>query len=275
MPRPDFRSLLWSASRRVYMHARGEGRNEMTTNGELDLQHRALDTAPADVPLVVLDVGANYGLWTLASADRAGLRPDARFVAFEPIPSIHDALVARLAAHPAAARLHVVRAALSDAPGTAEMSVSTGGNSSLGVAFAGAEATAATVDVNTLDLYCAAEGIERVRLVKCDAEGFDFEVVRGSRRMFDEERIDLFQFEYNHRWMAQRWFLRDVFERFRGTPYAVGKICAGRIEVYDEWHPEMERFFEANYLIAHRRALPDVAPQYGRVGRRNAWRALA
>jgi len=35
----------------------------------------------------------------------------------------------------------------------------------------------------------------------------------------------------------------------------VGKVVGNKIELYREWHPELEKFFEANYLIVHNSAL--------------------
>ena len=52
----------------------------------------------------------------------------------------------------------------------------------------------------------------RFALVKIDTEGHDLTVLRGARAMLAEHRIAVVQFEYNHRWVFARAFLRDAFE---------------------------------------------------------------
>ncbi len=77
--------------------------------------------------------------------------------------------------------------------------------------------------------------------------------------MFRQGRVDVWQFEYNHRWLAGRAQLRDVFDFIADKPYRLGKLHADGIEVYEQWHPELERFFEANYvLIRHGSVLERV-----------------
>jgi hypothetical protein len=94
-----------------------------------------------------------------------------------------------------------------------------------------------------------------VHLVKSDTEGHDLRVLSGARKMLSQGRIDVFQFEYNQRWITARFFLKDAFALVAGMPYTVARIRPSHIELFEAWHFELERFFEANYLIVHERAL--------------------
>ena len=47
-------------------------------------------------------------------------------------------------------------------------------------------------------------------------------------------RIDVFQFEYNHRWVYGRSFLKDVFDLAAGLEYQVGKVRVRTVELFDE-----------------------------------------
>ena len=49
--------------------------------------------------------------------------------------------------------------------------------------------------------------------------------------------------------------MADVFEFAKDLPYSLGKITTKGVEVYEEWHPELERFFDGNYLLIHEKAL--------------------
>ena len=88
-----------------------------------------------------------------------------------------------------------------------------------------------------------------MHLFKCDTEGHDLEVIRGALSMLMERRISLLQFEYNHRWVYARNFLKDVFDTVEGLPYRIGKIQPDHVVILDKWHPELERYFEGNYLL--------------------------
>jgi len=48
-----------------------------------------------------------------------------------------------------------------------------------------------TVDVTTVDDYCAQRGLERIDILKIDTQGFDLEVLRGAERMMKSGAIGL------------------------------------------------------------------------------------
>jgi FkbM family methyltransferase len=234
-------------------------------NGEADVQASVLAAVPRDVRLQVIDIGANEGDWCRnllrqASADRrtpARLRIDA----FEPIPETADRFEKAMskASEKEIVRLH--RLAMSDAQGVHCLAVTsaTGGTNTLHHDIVAGEPGGGwrEVRLETLDAFCIANGIAHVHLAKCDTEGHDSKVLKGAAGLLTAGCIDAFQFEYNHRWVHARAFLKDVFDLVDGLPYRVGKVRRhGVVDVYPSWHPELDRFFEANYLLIHERALP-------------------
>jgi len=50
-----------------------------------------------------------------------------------------------------------------------------------------------------VDEYLAQAQIEHVVFVKSDTEGHDFNVLLGAVELFQQGRVDVWQFEYNHR----------------------------------------------------------------------------
>jgi hypothetical protein len=88
-------------------------------------------------------------------------------------------------------------------------------------------------------------------------------VLRGAYELLREERIDVLQFEYNHRWIYSRAFLKDVFALVADLPYEVARITPDALETLPGWHFELERFFEANYLLVRRPALDWFACRRG------------
>ena len=105
--------------------------------------------------------------------------------------------------------------------------------------------------VHTLrfDEFMGMERIEQVLLVKSDTEGHDFSVLQGAVETLRAGCVEVWQFEYNHRWIGARAFLKDVFDFILDKPYRLGKLYGNGVEFYDEWHPEMERYFESNYVL--------------------------
>jgi hypothetical protein len=84
--------------------------------------------------------------------------------------------------------------------------------------------------------------------------------------MLKRQAIGVLQFEYNHRWIGGRWFLRDAFDLLLPLGYALGKITPRGIEFYDRWHYELETFREANYLAC----TPSHVPTFPSIGWWNA-----
>jgi hypothetical protein len=73
-------------------------------------------------------------------------------------------------------------------------------------------------------------------------------VLRGARKLFAGQHIMAAQFEYNHRWIAARSFLRDAFELLTPLGYRLGKLTPDGVEFYPGWDAELETFVEGNYV---------------------------
>jgi FkbM family methyltransferase len=108
---------------------------------------------------------------------------------------------------------------------------------------------AEVVKLITIDQFLQQTGIEIVSMVKIDTEGFDLLVLRGAEKSLHDGRIDIVQFEYNWRWLINHACLRDVFALIADKPYRLGKLSGRTIEFYDQWHFELDRFFENNYVL--------------------------
>ena len=101
----------------------------------------------------------------------------------------------------------------------------------------------------TLDDYLKSEKITHIDLLKSDTEGHDFRAMQGAEESLQKGKIDIWQFEYNSKWINSRCYLKDVFDFVKDLDYVVAKISNNGIEIFEKWHPELERFFEANYLL--------------------------
>ncbi len=227
-------------ARRLTSEVRLDVSNDISTNGERIVQRAALtDPAP-----VVLDVGAHFGEWSTSLLEQSGRISQVH--CFEPSRSSWERACECLAG-----RAEVHQFGLSDQPGSAELVVvHEGAGSNSVVPFADGRGSGRTelIELSTVDHFCRQNDLERVTLLKIDAEGHDLAVLRGSQEMLSKAAISLVQFEYNARWIDARCFLLDAFLLLQGNGYDLGKVTPRGIETYDRWHPELESFREANYL---------------------------
>lgn len=277
---PALRRLAWRLGRRLYTSARGEPlRNAIASNGEAWVQACIVRQLRPDEHLVAFDIGANEGEWTrsLIEALPEGLRTaeGTRIEAFEPVPETIRRLEASIDAAGGAGFARVNRLALSDRTEHVAMTImsDTGGTNSLHGDGAPGTGRSIEIETETLDAFCAAQGITHIHLAKCDTEGHDLSVLRGARGMLAAGAIGAFQFEYNHRWIYNRAFLKDVFDLVAGLPYVLGRIRPSAIELLPAWHPELDRFFEANYLLIHERTRKAFRLVDGRFDGSNTYRA--
>lgn len=223
--------------------------NDMRTNGELLVLERSVGAQGHGKEFVALDVGANVGEWTCALVERLSAKSiPSRVYAFEPVASTR-LLLERNVFKTREACVTVVPAALSNVAGVRAMFI-VGEGAGTNSLHAGDQPLSRTEDVmvDTVDGFCAREDISHIDLMKVDTEGHDFAVLQGSLGMLGRSAIDVVQFEYNHRWVFARRFLRDVFAFLEPLRYRLGKVTPFGVEFYDSWHPELETFREGNYL---------------------------
>lgn len=249
------------AARFSLNRARLDVPNRPATNGEYALQRWLMRHVPGRI--TALDVGANAGAWSqamLRCAGDSGRAHDLDLHAFEPSGFTAERLRRVL---PASA--HVNRLAMSDTDGEATMHVAFpgAGTNTLhpgteGAVLAGTDTE--TVRTSTVDAYLQRAGIDQVCLLKVDTEGHDFFVLRGAERSFRAGAIAVVQFEYNHRWVHSRRYLKDVFDFLQPFGYRIGKLTPHGMESYDRWDAELETFVEGNYLACSP-AFADRLPQ--------------
>ena len=249
------RRNYYRLARFLWIDARRDGANTMDSNGEFAIQSAIAKLAARTEASVFFDIGANIGEYSaklLAKAASEGVGDSLRMFSFEPNPTCVAAINKRLEALPNGQCGRTVAKIVTDQPGRAKFFVTgeTSGSSSLRVDAGTQQVTEIEVDCITFDEFCDANGIESVLFAKVDTEGNDMRVLEGATRCLEEGRIRYLQFEYNHRWILFRNYLKDVFELVEPYGYKVAKVTSEGLEVYPEWHFELEVFWEGNYLIA-------------------------
>lgn len=252
------RSLFQIASRSLGLG----GNPDLRESGEAYFLKRYL--ASVGAAPTILDVGANRGEYALAVL---AIRPDARVIAFEPNPELADYLDGI-----GSPNLKVIHAACSDV--NEKTTLYTNGKER-GSGFATmlqetlelhrvSEVVRHSVSAIRLDGFLQREHIERVDLLKIDAEGHELKILAGLGTVIERHLIRCVQFEFNAAHAIGRTFLRD-FQRllagynfFRLTPRGMVDLGAYRP---DTW----ELFMQQNIVA--------LLPEVGQAILRGKWRS--
>jgi len=166
---------------------------------------------------VVIDAGANLGIWSLLAAKRGGL-----VHAFEPVPTMVERLQKHLALNDA--RTIVVNelalaAECATRPFYAVMEKNTGASSLSPRRPDGVELR---VTVVTLDAYLERQSIDRVDLLKVDVEGAELLLFRGAHRLLSSDLAPIIFFEIDERLCAAFGFTcREVKQFLADRGYGI------------------------------------------------------
>jgi FkbM family methyltransferase len=205
-----------NAAHRFGLHVTrtGFGRNPWADIRELlppgDKKHRALQKFHA------IDVGANRGQ---SISMIKSIWKDSDIYAFEPSPATFSDLTKRFNA---TAGVNLFNLALGSERGKMLLHENSSSDMSsfreIGETGWGSISKSTEVDVRTLDDFLADKGVEHVNLLKIDTQGFDFEVLKGSQKSLQSNKIDVIKFEllmsdlYDEtpHWMEPIRFLEDM-----------------------------------------------------------------
>jgi FkbM family methyltransferase len=147
----------------------------------------------------IFDIGANAGIFSLSAL---AANPQATVHAFEPTPEIAARLRTTVKINDLD-RLMANEMAVGDSDGSAMLQRWRGAeNDNEGMNFISGDGTGEPVRMTTLDSYCAANGIERIDLLKIDIQGNEPKAFAGAKRLLAEKRIGAIFAELN--WDASR-----------------------------------------------------------------------
>jgi FkbM family methyltransferase len=146
--------------------------------------------------MVVVDVGANVGYYTLLA--RAAIGPSGRVIAFEPAERPRARLLEAVRQFD---NVTVVNSAVGGSAGVGVLysDDAAGNDTPTLVAQAGRSRT--DVSIRTLDECLAGLGVEQVDLLKVDVEGWEPQVLAGARRLLERHRIGAVLCEFNSYWL--------------------------------------------------------------------------
>lgn len=234
---------LYRASKSYVDRHEGELNGDMDTNGEMWLAEQVCTTAT-----VVFDVGANRGQWS-----RRALKANKNIAlhSFEPSSQVFPALVA------AAPGAIANQFGLSSSKSVATLH-SFGDSDALSSLYPRrsiqptdrelTETGTESIQLDTLDNYCATMGIRQIDFLKIDVEGHDLEVLRGGTTMLRHRAVRLIQFEYGGCNLDSGLFLSHFFEFLQPLGYELAKLLPDALRPVSRYHRGLETFRYQNWI---------------------------
>jgi FkbM family methyltransferase len=166
-----------------------------------------------------LDIGANYGVFSLSCARQVG--PGGWVWSFEPTPDTARFLATSIRKN-GFQNVSLMPMALSRASGTAKLVTHADSEHNYLTDEVTGEVRFEIVDVRSLDDLAREQGLENIDFVKMDAEGAEIAILEGGERFFERESpVVLFEFKYRE---GANWELVDALQR-RG--YEIYRLVPG------------------------------------------------
>ena len=225
-------------------------------SGELDLLARLHAAHSAERPFVLFDVGANVGNYSRAALERFGA--GCQIHAFEPGEFAAAEFAAALRDAP---NVFLHKVALSDVAGRTKLyadcdgsPVSTLHPTSIEGMYH-AQTHCDEVDTVRLDDFCRDHGIDRIDLLKMDAEGHEYRILQGAAELISKNAIDGIQFEFAYNNIYSRVFFRDFFDLL-GPHYHLFRLVKDGL--YPITNPYQYEIFRTINYYARRKDLPPV-----------------
>ncbi|HKC20675.1 MAG TPA: FkbM family methyltransferase [Candidatus Dormibacteraeota bacterium] len=247
------RFYRWN-QRLLNLAVRGMGVGNPSTDLIGESEGRLLRRLAAVPDLTVFDVGAHVGEY--ASQVRK-LCPRARIWSFEP----HPASFRELKKVADRDGFEAVNVALSDVSGSASLYDHALAAAGVGSAHASLHAQVIErihhgqsmkhdVNVTTVDEFMQVNTVERLTLLKVDAEGHELAILRGAKQAIDAGAVDLVQFEFNEMNVMSRVFFKDFYDALPG--FTLYRMVSDGLAKVGPYQPRTHELFILQNVVAIR-----------------------
>jgi len=106
-----------------------------------------------------------------------------------------------------------------------------------------------TIEIETIDRYCKANGIDRINLLKIDIEGHELDALAGARGMFENRMIDLVTFEFGGGNIDTKTYFQDFWYFFAELDMKLYRITpSGYLNPLTSYKEMYEQFRTTNFL---------------------------
>jgi FkbM family methyltransferase len=105
------------------------------------------------------------------------------------------------------------------------------------------------VEIQTIDDYCLANGVNRINLLKIDVEGHELNTLQGAKQMLESGSVDVVSFEFGGTNIDTRIFFRDIWLFLDEVRMRVFRITpSGYLHAIDRYREIEEQFSPTNFV---------------------------
>jgi FkbM family methyltransferase len=235
--RPKY--LIRKIAHKAYTLADNSYNLDPQTDGEYQLLDRVLGQAPQNS--IFFDAGAAYGDW---SAYVLAGRHDAQIHLFDPFPEMQERQRNRFENDTRVIRNPVGLSNKNETINFFPETYSIHSRESDGKPGT----NGIRVETIRLDDYIASRGIQNVYFLKMDIEGYEPFALEGASESIGKGVFMYIQFEYGGCNIDSRTYLKDFYDRFRGTRYRIGKLHPRHIEYLPQYNRLIDNFYDCNWI---------------------------
>lgn len=239
-------SIIFSFCKRYISRYNGENNDNIGTNGERRFLQRNLENCD-----VVFDIGANIGQWTKLALN---VNRKLNIHCFEPSKFTYNELIRNnfppnvicnnvgLSSRKEEKFLYIFK----EGGGLNSLYQRKGLKEHIGRVI---QQKKKEIHLDTLKNYCREKGINKIDYMKIDAEGHEFEILKGGEDLFNNGQVNIIQFEYGGCFIDAHVFLKDIFDLFQDMDYLFYKIYPNYIKLVKKYYQMFENFQYQNWLI--------------------------
>jgi FkbM family methyltransferase len=169
---------------------------------------------------VFIDVGANFGYYTSLGASIVGEK--GRVFAFEPSP-VANIVIENMIADSNINNVVLIKSAVGDTNGAVDLYMpNTEYLHSPSIMQSDIDFTPIQISVVTLDNFEPFKGIDEIKLIKIDVEGYEPNVLDGMDNLIKEKRVKNIFCEFNSWWLERNSITsKQLLERFLDYRYKI------------------------------------------------------
>jgi len=108
-----------------------------------------------------------------------------------------------------------------------------------------------SIKVRTLDNFCEVNKIKKIDFLKIDVEGSELNVLKGAKKMIEDNKIQFIQFEFGGSNIDSRTYFQDFYYFLKDKYYIYRILKDGFYKIlnYKEYY---ELFLTTNFLAEHK-----------------------
>jgi FkbM family methyltransferase len=219
-------------------------------SGEISVLHYIHKKHNTQKEIVIFDVGANIGTYSLLSYDIFD-RENVMIFSFEPSIHTYKTLVENTQHIDAIRPINIGFGEISEklklySSGKESVFASVYNLNNQYLSFK--DEYSEEIIITTIDSFCKDFKIESIDFLKIDIEGHELYALKGAKELIKNNKIKFIQFEFGECHIDSRTFFKDFYDLFN-KEYLFYRVVSDGLREIKTYSTDLEIFNTANFLI--------------------------